>query len=123
MRVVFVSVFDDGFGAFVGVAVFAEVRAGGVGAYVIPRRQAQPCLAWWVLMFGIFSLRLKAFSNFSFVMQPLVSMPIFARPGSSRQEETWMPCCSPIFAILSAMLYWISLLTLSASGKFLMVFL
>lgn len=35
MRVVFVSVFDDGFGAFVGVAVFAEVRAGGVGAYVI----------------------------------------------------------------------------------------
>ena len=35
MRVVFVSVFDDGFGAFVGVAVFAEVRAGGVSAYVI----------------------------------------------------------------------------------------
>ena len=33
--VVFVSVFDDGFGAFVGVAVFAEVRAGGVGAYVV----------------------------------------------------------------------------------------
>lgn len=35
VRVVFVSVFDDGFGAFVGVAVFAEVRAGGAGAYVI----------------------------------------------------------------------------------------
>ena len=35
VRVVFVSVFDDGFGAFVGVAVFAEVRAGAVGAYVI----------------------------------------------------------------------------------------